>query len=70
MSDKPPVIEQLAHKLTVARATLAETVIERDKALHQVRIWTEKADKTGENIAMLETRIGTLRRMIADEANR
>jgi hypothetical protein len=73
MNDTPtktPIIEQLAHKLTVARQSLVNVTGERDNALHQIRLWTEKADKAGERVAMLETRIGTLRRMIADEASR
>jgi len=65
-----PTIEQLAHRITVARTALAQASTARDQAITEARAATAKADKAGEGIAMLETRLATLRRQLADEASR
>jgi len=65
-----PTIEQLAHRITVARDALVKITTARDQAIAEARAATAKADKAGEGIAMLETRLATLRRQLADEASR
>jgi hypothetical protein len=65
-----PAIEQFAHRITVARTALAQASTARDQAIAEARAATAKADKAGEAIAMLETRLATLRRQLADEASR
>lgn len=62
-----PLIEDLAHKLTVCRDGLRLAAKERKDALDHIRLYTLKADKAGEQVTLLEARRQTLRKQIADE---
>lgn len=62
-----PLIEELAHKLTVCRDGIKQAAKERKDALDHIRLYTLKADKAGEQETLLLARRQTLRKQMADE---
>lgn len=62
-----PLIEDLARKLTVCRDALKKNEREQKYFADQARLMTVKSEKAGESIAMLNARMATLRKQIAEE---
>jgi hypothetical protein len=62
-----PLIEDLARKLTVCRDALKKQEREQRYFADQARLMTVKSEKAGESIAMLQARMDTLRKQIAQE---
>lgn len=61
-------IEKMAQQIAATRTALEASKAKQDKAKAQVKVWSEAADKAGEEIALLTTRLGTLAKQIVEDA--